>query len=289
MSKPAKTKLLFIVFLLVLFSSQSALADAIPPQPFSLTITYEDKPISDAKFYAVALACGDIRSTEIRSEAPIPQLNIDQFDEDKKCSWMPFAVPESGYCTNQGCDFGPFDYNFKIATYISSLDKVFISNALQRRGGPYYFARYYNLKLNSDGNAVLEESNGSNVIPSTSPLANDFSAGSGISPLAKAFIVTIVLELAVALIFVGLKKIPKRILMAVVVGDIISIPAAWIIAASLLPRGFGIFVAEAFAVLFEAVVIKLFSGHRLTWKMSLLVSFMINLTSFIAGFAFGLL
>jgi hypothetical protein len=98
-----------------------------------------------------------------------------------------------------------------------------------------------------------------------------------------AFLVTLALELSVALIFVQFAKISKRILLFVFVANFISLPIVWFVFPFLRTYYLVIIFSELFAFIFEAYFIFLFNKKHISLKQSFQLSLIINLCSFFIG------
>jgi hypothetical protein len=112
-----------------------------------------------------------------------------------------------------------------------------------------------------------------------------------VASFAKAFPITIILELLVSLIFLSVRKLPKKILAYILLANIISLPIVWFLFPLVkLPILAIIVVSEIFAVLFETYFVYLLNKQIISFKQSLTLNILNNLTSlFVGGFIFGLL
>jgi hypothetical protein len=117
-----------------------------------------------------------------------------------------------------------------------------------------------------------------------SPLGPDASSA-GLAGFATSLILTIIVELAVSVIYLYYRNLPKEILSSVVVANIVSVPLVFLIALVfplwdmylvLLLIEFGVFMLEA-AIIFSMNKKKITSSEAIT------LSFFNNLASFIAG------
>ncbi len=269
----ADKKTFFALFILTLFLPAFALADAPPPPPFDVNFTYEGQKINDSKFYAVALQC---RQEKISDVVVIPQLDINQ--PDSTCSWSPRLSVAGGFCADSACHFDWVFGKFKLAVYIPSLDKTFISEIINREYLGHYGSetqRVYDVNLLKDNSIIVS-------VPPQS-FVDDVVGGDLLGLFLGSLIVTIILESIVALVFILLKKAPKKIFFAVLIGNIISIPFVWIVSAVAYSFPGILYVTETIAVFFETWIIKLFGKNRLSWKMCLLISLIMNVVSFIFG------
>ena len=115
--------------------------------------------------------------------------------------------------------------------------------------------------------------------------------------------ITIILELAVAALFLSKMKIQNKVLIAVLLGNIISLPIVWYV----FPLGFDkinswmgysdfwlvfplmksnasmVFISEVFAVIFESGLIFWLNRKLITLKHSFVMSLIMNVVSFFIG------
>ena len=283
---------LFVLPSIIFILPRFVLADAPPPPPFIVYVNYEGKKISDQNFYAEALKCDKEKSNPDASI--MPQFLISAYDAAKSCFWEPNFSSDA--CAKSQCEFHWTLGEFKIAVYLPSLNKTFVSNAINREYLGHYGYKtpsYYQIDLAKDGSAKLSESyeqtednnNGNESATTTSEL-NDKTLTANIADkdftttVTASLLITLILELIVALVFALVKKAPKRILLGVLIGNLISVPLLWILVSRFY---WTLFPAEILVVIFEAWLIKLFSQGKLNWKMCLLISFIMNLISFIVG------
>ncbi len=264
--------LLISILILPIFVS----ADSPPPPPFTVNFTYEGQKINDSKFYAVALQC---RQEKISDIFVIPQLDINQSDTAKTCSWMPRLSTSGGFCVDSICHFDWVYGQFKLAVYIPSLDKTFISEMINREYLGHYGRKtqtVYDVNLSKDSGITV---NNVMIVNNTNSI---FNAGF-LALMTISFIATIILESIVALVFFLLKKVKKNIFLAVLIGNLVSVPFVWVIDGTF-PFFTGLlYLSEIIVVVFEAWLIKLFAKKMLSWKMCLLISLIMNIASFIVG------
>jgi len=98
--------------------------------------------------------------------------------------------------------------------------------------------------------------------------------------LLIVFALTCILESLIALIFVLCKKAPKKIFLAILIGNLISWPT---------PVFIGLitdYPLEIIVFIFEALIIKLITKKDLNWARALLISLLMNAFSFGAGLIF---
>ncbi len=103
-------------------------------------------------------------------------------------------------------------------------------------------------------------------------------------PIALSF--TLVIELAVAFIYLRLRNLPLRILIRVFVANLISVPVVWFVIPlfGLEPTATTI-LSELFAVVFEALFIYLLTRNRISLRDPFALSLIMNAVSFLIGLA----
>ncbi len=194
-----KTKIIFFLLATAIFLPGFVLADAPPPPPFTVHYTYEGQNVTDKNFSSVSLACVDPNSGYALNTEIAPQLNINQPDASGKCSWVPVA---KGYCQpDSSCIFSNFLLGeFKLAVYIPSLGKTFVSNIIKREYLGHYGSqtpREYYVDLSKDSSVKV------NGVLMTDYVVNSPSVPSNFLALViLALVATIILEAIVLLVFV---------------------------------------------------------------------------------------
>jgi hypothetical protein len=131
--------LLFTFILILSIVNANIIAKTII---YRIKVTYNNEKVSDPRFDAVLLQC----ETKNETEFDIPPFNIKEFDEKRGCTWQP-TFP-FGSCGNSECSFLyiPKVEEVKLAIYIPSLNKVFISNEFST--GVFYGNYKANILLN---------------------------------------------------------------------------------------------------------------------------------------------
>lgn len=291
------------------FFPRFVLADTPPPPPFTVYVNYEGQQVRDERFYAVLLICqkegkestlqGGWRSIDFQEnfaelkkdgrqntpeyKAYIQFNNIHENNVQHTCAWQAYYLPDAKFCLNSSCHFRYILGDYKMAVYLPSLDKLFISNEINRSSAGYYgsdTATQYRLELTAAGTAKISEANAKNNKPAADAPDQTTTARDFKTIVIASLIITLILELIAAFIFALIQKAPKRILLGVLIGNLISVPLLWL----LVTRWYWtLFPAEILVVAFEAWIITLFSRGKLNWKMCLLISFIMNLISFIFG------
>lgn len=302
-------EIFFIIFFCAaVFLPNAVFADAPPPPPITVLVQYENRDLSDPQFYATILTCpateGDrsfrsilngIQDKNSPEHEALVKLDIAEKDQKQDCSWGPSFLPSSdGYsCKNSLCMFDWALGDFRIATYIPSLDKTFISNPIGRSYKGYYGRdtdKFYTARLTKDGQSVITNRIGVfDKINTTNKVVDKQNVGVSSDSTRfygvlyfgfSSLILTLIIELIAGLIFALLKKFPKRILLGIVIGNLVSVPLLWLLVTSnywlLMPGEIGV-------VIFEAWMIKLFSGRKMNWKWCLIFSLTLNVLSFVFG------
>ena len=120
------------------------------------------------------------------------------------------------------------------------------------------------------------------VVEEIPPLKRTVSEG--IPVFLIALLLTLILELLVAFVFVSVKKEPRSILVGVLVANMVSLPIVWLVFPYLPFHSLMVILfSEIFAVLFEGYFIFLFTKKTLALVMSLILSLLMNLCSFSIG------
>jgi len=265
--------LLIIAAALIIFLPKITSADLGPKPTVNIDVFYNQQVVPDPNFSAKMLECisqADFTSREDRDSLKdlIPQFKINKYDSAKNCYWYPAEFAWGGKCNNSKCTFGympPSD--FKLTVYVPSLDRVFVTNEISRTN----FNSHYKVDLLSDGSAK--------IIETTPTLQQD-----QILSFIKAFIITIILELLVSLIFVVITKIPKKILVYVLLANMITLPIVWFLFPLFqLSIVAIIIISEIFAILFEMLFIYFISNRAISLKKSILLTILNNLISLFLG------
>ena len=163
-------------------------------------------------------------------------------DNSRGCYWVPSQFAFGGKCQNSNCDFNyRIPEKFRLAVYLPSQDKVYLSDEVKREN----FRSTFNANLFPDGTIILQE---------TTPFIQSDLVRS-IKPFFIALALTLILELAVALVFLSIAKIPKHVLVSVLIANIISLPIVWFVFPLLNIIPLAILLGEIFAFVFESYFI----------------------------------
>ena len=266
-----KLFLIIILGIVFVFLPKNANADLGPKPTADIDVIYDQQKIPDLSFNAKMLSCLPEEAVQRDSkyeENIIQELRINTFDAVKKCYWFPARMAWGGQCTNSSCTFGYFlPDQFKLAVFVPSLNKVFITNEISRVN----FNSNYRAELFSDGTSKIIE---------TTPIFTSLN----IVKFLIAFLITIILELLTSLIFILLYKLTKKILLYVLIVNMVSLPLVWFLFPLLkLSAPTVVIISEIFAVLFEAYFIYIFGRHKISSRQSLALSVINNVISLFVG------
>lgn len=250
--------ILITICLFLSFLSSFVSADIGPKPPAPSTdfhVTYDRNEISDFFFKAVILDCG---------------YSVNANEEE--CILYSKDIT---FCQNSNCHFEGIPKEFMLTIYLPSQNKTYFSDATLKKSSSSTFEA--NLLL--DGTILIEE---------TTPFIGSYAYETIITFLI-ALILTLLLELFVALIFTYIAKIPKEVLISVFVVNILSLPIVWFIF-PLIIKGpnyhyyvYMILSAEIFAFIFEGYFLYILNKKLISLKKLFLLSFLMNLVSFIIG------
>lgn len=283
----------FIIVLVVLFvfGADDVSADAAPPLA-DIEVAYDQQKVPDAMFYVGILTCdsGEAANSDPYkyTQGPIPQLEIREYNPSRSCFWHPRSIRS---CANSACGFLDFPYGgeVKFAFYLPSSAKTFISEPLSAEFGdpPYY--KSYQADLSPDGSMKMVETSPNTTHRFFRPTNPQITEPSDHGPTFQAqFIValllTVLLELLTSFGFAFVTKIPKKILLFVVIANLISVPLVWFVFPRLpLPILWILLSAEIFTVLFETSFISVLARRKITLRQSFALSLVNNLVSFFVG------
>jgi hypothetical protein len=102
------------------------------------------------------------------------------------------------------------------------------------------------------------------------------------SAFIKALLLTLVLELLVAFIYLKLARKPLRILLFVIIGNLITLPFVWFLF-PLVMDAWAILAGEIFAFITEAFFLKWTCDRWFKLSGAFLLSFMMNVMSLLIG------
>jgi hypothetical protein len=122
------------------------------------------------------------------------------------------------------------------------------------------------------------------VVAELAPAVTTQTRAARLLVFCPAALVTIVVELAAAAIYVFVRRRPRSLLGWVVVANVLSLPVAWLLLPALqLEYTLAFVAAEAFVWLFEAGVLAAGARRALSVPGALLLSLVLNLASIWVG------
>lgn len=191
-------------------------------------------------------------------------------DNERGCYWTIAPLAWGGNCQNSNCHFNYFlPSEFRLAVYLPSQGKVFLSAKVTREN----FRSTFEANLLPDGTINLQET--------TSFIQSNFAES--IRNFIIALVLTLILEIITALIFVSIAKIPKKVLVSVIIANIISLPIVWFVFPLIKNIPLAILLGEIFAFVFEAYFIYSLNRQIITLKKSFVLSLIMNLVSLLIG------
>jgi hypothetical protein len=251
----------------------AAAADVGPKPSADIRVTYQGQPLPGGRCYARMLACGtaeslpDARCTFADAEACRRLSAVEIRDAGQGCTWRPSPLAWGGDCQDGQCHFSYFlPDRFRLAVYLPTTGQVFVSDPVTRPN----FDSTFQADLLADGTA--------RVVETTPPLRQ----GQLISFLV-ALLLTLPLELLVALRFARRLPARRRVWLAVLLANLLSLPLVWFLFPRLVPPLLAVILGEVFAVVFEAGVIHLLSRRALSLARSLALSGLANAASLFVG------
>ena len=278
-NKISKIIFLFVFFLLFISLLPNKIQADLTISIIDVSLTYDKEKIPDNEFRAAALICSEKEvqpnPEQYRKEEIISQLKIKEYDSKANCYWQP---TQTTTCKKSECSFpflGTSPWQTKLAIYIPSLDKVFITNTLSTA----FASHRYKVKLFSDKPLQVTEN----------PLFKITQNKSISYPFAVGLTITLLLEMITALLFAIIIKISKKIIISVLIANLISFPIVCFVFPSLsssyIVSAFTAFLlSEIFAIVFEASFIYHTNKKRISFKKSFLLSILINLVSLFIGY-----
>lgn len=194
---------------------------------------------------------------------------LSEYDQGKKCYWGMawFAWVRDDFSTSAR----HFNYfipeDFKLVVFVPKLDKVFVSNEVHRKS----FNASFEADLKADGSIAVKDT--------TPPVSVQ-----QIPAFIISAVLTIIIEMGLALLLLVLKKIDTRILLAIFLANLVSIPIVWF-ALPLInaDKILVVSISEIFAAAFESLAIWLPNQATVSLKKAVLISLGLNAASFFAG------
>lgn len=215
---------------------------------------------------------------ELMGSAPSGKLDLKECDSTRNCCWMPNSLSWGGVCEKSACNFHyVLPQEFRLAFYVPSLDKVFLTAPSMRSG----FRTSYSVNLHSDGSADLKDETGFFELGIFTQFLNFLSA----------LFLTVFLELLVFIVYTyaggnraKFEGHRKKVLGTVVLVNVISLPLVWFGFPALISDfSLLLIVAEAFAVIFEALLLRFLNKELFSFSNAFWLSLFANITSFFVG------
>jgi hypothetical protein len=274
-----------------------AFADVGPKPTVDIAVRLNGAPVPDDTFYAQMLTCNapNIPASErcgFDGPAPSPTgrpwpawggqagAGCDKFialavpEPAEGCTWRLKGPPMvwGGECKGSQCQFSYIlPERFRLAVYLTGTDRLFVSNPVTRT------AMYssYRLDLAEDGSARLVET-------TALPLRGRSHLGGALA----ALLLSLLIELAVGYIFVWLTHSPRRALLGVLVGNLLTVPALWFVVAATFPNGaflVTLALAEVAVVVVEGLIIAALTRGQMRPTKAFVMSLLVNVMSFVLG------
>ena len=264
-----KNKSLMLISLILLFCLAFNFASAdVRVLTTNIRVTLNGQEISDT-FYIAFLGC--LGKNEHRVENIIPQLNISEYDPANNCYWKPVLWKrcKNPYCETYVSIMGGV---LRLAVYVPSQDKLYLSEKPES----YLAVTSLEAELLTNGSLIIKkheytEGKGNTIVYEDSENIKFFAA----------LAITLILELVVALIYVSITGISKKVLISVLIANIISFPVL-LFAFPTLKIPSPVLSGEIFAFAFEGCFIYLLN-KEISLKKSFIISILMNMVSLIIG------
>ncbi len=238
---------LFVVSIVMMLSTGTVYADVGPKPTMKFKFVYEIPPVSILD--GQQIECEDIAC---KNAQPLATLG-----------------PQRFWCEGNECSSMAYGYHPYHKLIIKFNDRERESDVFEQKG----FNGEYIITVHEQSLSVQQTFN---LIGSLNPLL--------LLAFFPALILTLVIELIVAAIYVAIRKISKRILIWVFVANILSLPLVWFLFPFLqLDAITTILLAEIFAVVFEAALLAVTNRRILPFKQAAVLSILMNAVSSLIG------
>ncbi len=255
---------------------KSPYADVGPKPSVDVAVRRNGVPVADETFYAQMLTCKPPEqraTTECGFKDPVCSrfIALELPEPAEGCTWRLQGPPMvwGGTCQAGQCNFTYFlPERFRLAVYLPAADRLFVSNPVTRTG----LRSSYRLDLAEDGVASL--------IETTALLRRSHLGGALI-----ALLLSLLIELPLALGFVRLTHSPRRALRGVAIGNLLTVPALWLIVAAVPGGAFllTLALAEVGAVIVEGGIIAGLTRGNMKPALAFAMSLVLNCFSFLLG------
>ena len=171
-------------------------------------------------------------------------------------------------------------------------DKTFNSNIFNFSEEKAVNEYYYAVSIKPDGDMIISNDKGEieqykEKLGIDNNLAKSQANYHSLLIFVFAILLTMLIELIVLVYFLKRWKIKKwkKMIVIVILANIISIPLVWLsfLALMIVSVLFATIIVESFAIVFEAVIIYFFNKKQIKLKQSFILSFAMNLASFLLG------
>ena len=246
--KPVRWILSLAIVGALILVAAPAYADVGPKPTMNFIFVYQIAPV--AIVGGEQIECQDVACT---TNHPLQELGPQRF------------VCQSGGCSSMAYGYSPYH-----KLVIRFADRTRESNIFQMSG----FSGDFAVTVHEQDLSVRQ----------TYTAASIFDPVRVILFFPIALVSTVFVELVVALIYLLVRKLPLRILLWVLVGNLLSVPVVWFVIPFLgLEPTPTTLLSELFAVVFEALFIYLFSRKRVSLSGIVILSLIMNAASYLIG------
>lgn len=201
----------------------------------------------------------------------------------------------SAECTNSSCHF--YYYRIeripqKMKLQVTLKDKIYTSDMFGFSSSKSPRKNYYIVNIDTSGKMkILKDDTLINQYEENTPI-KDLTGSEGYTKTLTSFgyaaAVTILLELAVLIIFLKQWKIKKwkKPILTIIIANLISIPLVWttlLVILAAIHNLLAILIAESAAIIFEAYFIYLLNKKIIPLKKAFILSTAMNMVSLIIG------
>ncbi len=204
----------------------------------------------------------------------VPILGGQQIEcEDAACvrgSPLQRAGPQDFGCNSTGCGSRAYGYSSYHKLVIQFSDRTRESNVFEGRG----FGGKFIVTVKPEELSIRQTFNPFILFD---PLGTVFAFG-------VALIATLCIELFIGALYVGLRRLPGRIIPWIILANLLTVPVVWFLFPLLPLEWLALTIlSETFAVISEALLLYWTNKTRLLLKEAAILSLLMNLGSFLAG------
>ncbi len=232
-----------LAVMVILFSPSAILADIGPKPSMDFNLIYE-------------------------MSGPTTLINGQQLQcEDESClqsSPLEQLGPQGFYCEQDSCSSMAYSYAPYQKLVLNFSDRTRESNVF--KAGSYHAS--FDVRVTDTGLLVEEKT---------------IQAVERLPFFLVALVLTLIIEVLAALIFLWATKRPKSVLKSVVMANLISLPVVWFIFPFLKVFLLVVVLSELFAVVFEGYLIHSLNKPTMSLNQSFILSIIMNAASFVLG------